>query len=240
MSRLLTTCLVLGGLVLGAAPVAAQEQGVSVSLGYFVLRGEDGRPAGDVLNANRCIDVDFLCEPLLFEVGDFNGATVSGEYLFGLGEFTEVGLGVGFYQNTVPTVYELLERPDGTEIEQDLKLRVVPLTATVKFVPTGRTSTFQPYLGAGVAALVWRYSEVGEFVDPVDFSIFRESYEASGTEVAPIVFGGVRAPITGNAMLGGEVRYQWAEGDLTGDDEFLGDTIDLGGLTVQATLTWLF
>lgn len=239
MSRLLTLCLVLAGLALAPAPAAAQDHGFSVSLGYFALRGEDGRAAGDVLNADRCIGVDFLCEPLLFEVSDFNGATVSGEYLFGLGEFTEIGFGVGFYQRTVASVYELLERPDGTEIEQDLKLRVVPLTATIKLVPTGRTSGFQPYVGAGVAALVWRYSEVGEFVDPVDFSIFRDSFQANGTEAAPIVFGGVRAPIAGNVMLGGELRYQWAEAELP-QDEFLGEVIDLGGLTVQANLTWRF
>ena len=239
MSRLLTSCLVLAALALAPAPAAAQDHGFSISLGYFALRGEDSRPAGDVLNADRCIGVDFLCEPLLFEVSDFNGATISGEYLFGLGEYTEIGFGVGFQQRTVPSVYELVERPDGSEIEQDLKLRVVPLTATIKLVPTGRTAAFQPYVGAGIAALFWRYSEVGEFVDPRDFSIFRDSFRADGTEAAPIIFGGVRAPIGGNVMLGGELRYHWAEADLP-TEEFQGDVIDLGGLTLQANLTWRF
>ena len=73
------------------------------------------------------------------------------------------------------SIYEFVTRPDGTEIEQDLKLRIVPLTATLKFVPTGRDAKFQPYIGAGIAALIWNYSETGEFVDPVTSEIFRDS-----------------------------------------------------------------
>ena len=57
--------------LLAAAPAArAQDQSVAINLGYFALRGQDSRAAGDVLNANRCIDTTFSCEPLLF---DMNG-----------------------------------------------------------------------------------------------------------------------------------------------------------------------
>ncbi len=239
MARLLSACLVLFGLIATAVPAQAQDHGFNLSLGYFSPRGEDGRAEGDVLNANRCLDVDFLCEPLLFDVGDFAGATVGAEYLLGMGRYAEVGVGVGFYQRTVGSIYELVTRPDDTEIEQDLKLRVVPVTLTVKFVPTGRDASFQPYVGAGIAALRWRYSEIGEFVDPVDDSIFRDTFEADGTEVGPVIFGGVRAPVAGNFMLGGEVRYQSAEADLP-EEEFLGDQLDLGGLTFLANFTWRF
>ncbi len=40
-------------------------------------------------------------------------------------------------------------------------------------------------------------------------------------------------------MLGGEVRYQKADAELPVED-FLGDRLDLGGLTFQANLTWRF
>ena len=148
-------------------------------------------------------------------------------------------MGVGFQQRTVPAIYEFVTRPDDTEIEQDLKLRVVPLTATLKFVPTGRDASFQPYIGAGIAALFWSYSETGEFVDAVTSEIFRDSFTADGTEVAPVIFGGLRAPVGASMMLGGEVRYQKADAELPVDD-FLGDRLDLGGLTFQANLTWRF
>ncbi len=239
MMRVISTGLVLMGLLAAAPPAYAQDQGFSVSLGYFAPRGENGRVDGDVLNANRCIDTPFLCEPLLFDVGDFGGATIGGEYLVGIGQYMEAGVGVGFYQRTVPSIYEFVTRPDDTEIDQDLKLRIVPFTATLKFVPTGRDASFQPYLGAGIAALRWTYSETGEFVDPDDSTIFRDTFSADGTEVAPVFFGGVRAPVGASTMIGGEVRYQRADAELPAED-FLGDRIDLGGLTFQANLTWRF
>ncbi len=239
MWRVISTGMVLLGLLASAAPAQAQDQGFSVSLGYFAPRGEDSRVSGDVLNADRCIDTEFLCEPLLFDVGDFGGLSIGGEYLVGIGKYVEAGVGTGFYQQTVSAIYEFVTRPDNTELEQDLKLRIVPLTATLKFVPTGRDASFQPYIGAGIAALFWTYSETGEFVDPVTSEIFRDSFKADGTEVAPVIFGGLRAPVGASMMLGGEVRYQKAEAELPVDD-FLGDRLDLGGLTYQATLTWRF
>lgn len=239
MLRVISTGMVLLGLLAMAAPAQAQDQGFSISVGYFAPRGEDSRVSGDVLNANRCFDTPFVCEPLLFDVGDFGGATVSGEYLIGIGKYMEAGFSAGFYQKTVSTLYEFVTRPDDTEIEQDLKLRVIPLTATLKFVPTGRDARFQPYVGAGIAALRWAYSETGEFVDADTSEIFRDTFSADGTKVAPVFFGGLRAPMGASTMIGGEVRYQKAEADLPAD-EFLGDRLDLGGLTFQATLTWRF
>ena len=239
MLRVMSTGMVLLGLLVTAAPVQAQDHGFSVSLGYFAPRGQDGRVSGDVLNANRCIDTDFVCEPLLFDVDDFGGATIGGEYLLGIGKYVEAGVGVGFQQQTVSSIYEFVTRPDNSEIEQDLKLRIVPLTATLKFVPTGRDARFQPYIGAGIAALFWNYSETGEFVDPVTSDIFRDSFSADGTDVAPVIFGGLRAPVGASMMLGGEVRFQKADTELPADD-FLGDRLDLGGLTFQANLTWRF
>jgi hypothetical protein len=83
----------------------------------------------------------------------------------------------------VPSIYALVTRPDGSEIQQDLKLRIVPITGLVRFIPTGRHAAVQPYFGVGVAALKWHYAESGEFVDPSDGSIFRAQYIADGTEV---------------------------------------------------------
>ena len=222
-----------------AAPAAgAQDQAVGVTLGYFAVVSEDGRPTGDVMLANRCIDVTFACEPLLFETSDFNGAAIGAEWLIGIGDFFEVGASLGFSQRNVDSVYEFLERDDGGEIEQDLKLRLVPFAATVRFVPTGRRSGFQPYIGAGLGIINWRYSETGEFVDVFTHDIFRASYDDGGTEFGPVVLGGIRAPIGDAFLLGGEVKWHAAEGDLS--DDFVGDRIDLGGVTYQATFQFRF
>lgn len=221
-----------------AAPARAQDQSFGVTLGYFALRSEDGREPGDVLNANRCIDVDFECESLLFEVSDFNGPAIGGEWLIGIGNFLEAGASLGFSQRTVPSVYEFLENSDGSEIEQELKLRLVPFTATVRFVPTGRHSGLQPYIGAGIGLINWRYTETGSFVDVFDRTIFRANYEADGTETVPVIVGGLRGLVGDNILLGGEIRWQRGDAELT--DDFVGERIDLGGVTYQATLHFRF
>lgn len=232
--------LALAAGLLGVAPAAsAQDSSLAINIGYFALKGQDSRVAGDVMNANRCIDTTFSCEPLLFDVKDFNYGTVSADWILGLGDYFEASAGIGIYQRTVPSVYEFLTNSDGSEIAQDLKLRVVPITATVRFIPTTRLAAVQPYIGVGVAFLNWRYTESGDFVDTSDDSIFRSTYEANGTKAAPVLLGGVKAPLGGKKFLiGGEVRYQKADAKLP--DGFVGDTIDLGGFTYSGTLQFRF
>jgi len=200
-----------------AVPVQAQvTNSVNLGLGWFMVKGEDSRGDNDVL-------VEDL-QSLAFEIEDFNGALVNGEWL--------IGFGAGFYQRTVPSVYANFVDSDGSEIEQDLKLRIVPVTATVKFLPIGRAGDFQPYVGGGLALLNWKYSETGEFVDFSDGSIFRDVYRASGNTVAPIAFGGVRLPVGGDVFaFNGELRWQGGKGDTSGSG-LLADEIDLGGFSV--------
>lgn len=205
------------------------RQSIGFNLGYFALRGEDSRldTEGDVLIA----DLDSLA----FEVKDFNSATIGGEWLFRVNDFIEAGVGAGFYQRTVPSVYRDFQHSDFSEIEQDLKLRVIPLTATVRFLPLGRGSV-EPYVGAGIGFFNWRYSEVGEFVDFRDDSIFRARYRASGNVAGPVVLGGIRVPVADVWAVGGELRYQKAIGEFDNPDDFLGTKIDLGGWTTSFTV----
>jgi hypothetical protein len=214
--------------LMNAATASAQQQTINFSLGYFTVRGEDARVEGDALVENRNL--------YLFDFDDFNSASLGLEYLFGIGEFLEAGAGLAYTSRGVDTIYEDYVRPDGSEIEQALKLRVVPLTATVRILPLGRSSVFQPYVGGGIGIFNWRYSETGDFID---FSvpgrtIFRETYSNTGTSVGPVAVFGARFPM-GNAVIGGEVRYQKAEGDLD-DRDFLGPKIDLGGFHYSATV----
>ena len=50
--------------------------------------------------------------PLLFEVKDFNAVTFGGEYLIGFARNFEAGVGVGYYQRTVPSVYANVTHAD--------------------------------------------------------------------------------------------------------------------------------
>ena len=201
------------------APARAQ-QAINLSLGGFAVRGEDARADGDVLVANR--------EIFAFDIKDFNSGSVGLDYLLPIGEFFEVGAGIGLTSRTVNSVYDDYVNRDGSEIEQDLRLRIVPMTLTARILPFGRSRAVQPYVGGGLGVFNYRYSEVGEFVDFSDNnSVFNDRFVATGTELGPVAVAGIRFPVGDRFSLGGEVRYQKAEADLSND--FLGDTLDLGG-----------
>jgi hypothetical protein len=233
--RVFVSC-VLAALVVGVldSPAALAQQRLNFYVGGFFPTGQQddrtgiitGRADGnDVLAANS----DFL----VFNLKDFNTGSFGAEYLVGLGDRVEAGLGVGFQSKSVPSVYADFVNANGTEIDQELKLRVAPVTATIRFLPLG-TNDVTPYVGAGVGVLNWRYSESGDFL-ATDRTIFRDTFAASGSQVGLVVLGGVRVPL-GNWGIGGEVRYQNAKADLPADQEFSGSKIDLGGFTALFTM----
>ena len=233
-TRLIVLTLLAGAALAMSVQTAAAQQTLNFSLGYFTVRGEDARVEGDVLNENR----NFL----VFDVGDFNGATVGAEWLIPLGEYFEAGAGLSFSRSTVPSVYADFVDTDGSEIEQDLRLRVIPVAFTVRVLPLRQTSPVQPYFGGGLGLFAWRYSESGEFVDfQRRNAIFRDQFVASGTETGPVVLGGIR--FAGDAISGGfEVRYLSADAPL-GRPFAIVQTdprIDLGGWTYAFTLGWRF
>lgn len=226
--------LLAAAVVLAWAWPAAAQQTLNLSLGYFTVRGEDARVERDVLNGNRNV--------LAFDIDDFNGAALAGEWLVPLGRYAEAGAGVGFSRRTVHSVYERFTDRDRSDIEQQLRLRIVPVAFTVRVVPLGQDATVQPYFGGGLGLFTWRYSESGEFVDfQRGNAIFREQYVASGSERGPVVLGGVR--FAGDSMSSGfEIRYQGADAPLGRPFSSLqrDPRIDLGGWTYQFTMGWRF
>jgi Outer membrane protein beta-barrel domain len=233
MSRKASVAGLLVTALLGV-PVAAHADSLfGFHAGGFFLRGEDGRTDGDVLVENlsfrTLIDADFD-EPLKV----FNGGTISGEYLYGIGDFIEAGVGIGYYQKDEASYYTDFEEVDGTDIIQDTKIRLIPVTVSVRAFPIGRTTPVQPYVGAGVNFYRWRYSETGEFIDfsQEDLPVFRDSFVDDGSAVGGIFLAGVRAPIGDRFLIGGEFRWQNGKADLDPALNFAGDKLDLGGYSV--------
>jgi hypothetical protein len=227
MRRLILSAGVIA-VVLGfiATPTVSAQQSFNFYIGGFTPRPLDARVNDDVLlrdsayfsTLNRISGID---------IGRFNNATLGGEWLVGLGPIFEAGVGLGFYQRSVPTVFTDFTDASGNDIHQELKLRIVPFTATVRLLPLGDRSPIQPYVGVGVAVYAWRYSETGDFIRD-DGTIFTDRFVGSGGAVGPVVLGGVRVPI-GGVRLGGEIRWQGGSGKLPANQDFAGSKIDLGG-----------
>jgi opacity protein-like surface antigen len=219
-----TVAAALAALVLVTAPASAQQT-VNFTFGGFVPRGYDARVRDDVLVANR----DFL----LFEISDFHSVAVGGEWLLPFGRFVEGGVGLSYTSDTVPSVYADFVDSDGTEIDQKTQLRRVPVDFTVRVLPFSNRSPIQPYVGAGLTAIRWRYSEFGEFIDfDAGRRVFEGEFTADGTRAGLVALGGVRFAIS-KATAGFELRYYRADAPL--DDRFAGSRLDLGGWTYQAT-----
>jgi hypothetical protein len=231
MRRLTVASGLLALIGLFAPATSYAQQTVTFYVGGIETPDWNGRQNTDVLLNNT----DFLA----FDIGKFSGPTIGGEYMVGVGEFVDVGGGVGYYSQTVPSVYTDYVNSDGSEIRQDLGLRMVPFTATVRVMPFGRSAPVQPYFGAGAAIINWRYSESGEFVDFTDGAIFRDTFKATGTSTGPVILGGLRV-VLGAWSVGGEVRWQDAKGDLPRDMGFAGETVDLGGWNYLATFSLHF
>jgi hypothetical protein len=223
-NHFLRAAFVVGATVCLAVPATAQQT-VNFTLGYFAPAGEDARVQGDVINANRTF--------LSFDVGDFGGAAVGAEWLVPVGRFVEAAAGVSFTRRTVPSVYSGFVDSDGSEIEQDARLRRMPLDFSVRVLPFGQDAPVQPYFGLGATAIAWRYTEFGEFVDfDAGRRIFRDEFVASGTQGGAVAIGGIRF-VGDRGSAGFEARFHKADAPL--DNRFAGSRIDLGGWTYQVT-----
>lgn len=214
---------VVVALGMSASSASAQVvHSLNLTIGGFIPKAEDARTANDVWLADLPV--------FKFEVINFRGPDVGGEWNLAFGPRVEIGLGGSYYQRSVPMVYRDYVNKDRSEIQSDFKLRMIPVQAVVRFLPFGQPGRFQPYVGAGIGVVTWRYSEVGDFIDFNDNdNVYRARYVATGRAAGPVLLGGFRAPLGGDIYaLTFEGRYQGAVGKLNTND-FLDAKIDLGG-----------
>jgi hypothetical protein len=221
---LLVSALFIAAGVLTPATSYAQ-QSFNLQLGGFVPHGEDARPFDDVLRNN----LDFL----VFDINDFSTFNINGEWEFPLNDKISGSLGLGFNTASEPSVYLNYVEDNHTEIQQELKLRIVPFTAAIRLIPFGQRNPVQPYIGAGVGVFMWRYAESGEFVDFSDGSVFRDSFVGTGANAGPVIFGGINfvGDVFGAASTSATSRPKAICPPIRDSP---GSTIDLGGWTYAA------
>ena len=215
--------LACAALAASARPTLAQQT-LNLSVGYVMVPAAD-RGDTDILLIEHA--------DLAFNVKDFNGPTLGGEWLVPIGSHFEAGAGLSFFRRTVPTTH-VRTAPDGSAIGRELHLRQLPIALTVRMLPLGQSYSVQPYFGGGVAVVNWRFSDSGDFVGP-DRTIAREQYEASANAVGPMMLLGLR--IAGETIAYGfEGRFQSARGSFGPVFARLQNPeLDLGNWTMQFT-----
>ena len=232
------------GLLGVAVPASAQVvHSLTIGAGIFWPRGFDQRVEGDVLVANSTQPEVFpgtgvtssleFGLPHLNGPSDFRAYPIYGEWNIAFNDRIEVSIGLGYQNKSVDSRYrDLVNTAAGdSDILQELRLRTIPISGTVKFLPFGTAGGFQPYVGAGISAVNFHYTETGDFVDPSTLEIFNDKFTASGFAFGTLIFGGLRMPLGGDVYaLQVEGRYLFGNGDTGGADAgFLGDKIDLSG-----------
>jgi hypothetical protein len=85
VNRLGCAAIAACAILAGSARPALAQQTLNFSFGYFTPKGEDARVDGDILITNR--------NSFVFDVKDFNSASVGGEWLVALGNYLEGGAG---------------------------------------------------------------------------------------------------------------------------------------------------
>ena len=219
--------LILGAFSLLLVPAASFASGLELRLGGFGPRG----------HSDLFSDVNEL---YAVRPRDFRGFTGGAEYSLGVGDHVELGFHLDGYERTVASSYRDYDRDDGSPIFQNLRLNVVPLGATVRFLPLGRQATVSPYVAAGGDVFFYKYQERGEFIDffqddlPVSVDAFVSEGAAPGFHVA----GGLRVSVNHDLAVTGEVRYQQARTRM--NDDFSLNRIDLGGTSVTMGLLLRF
>lgn len=208
--------IILGiGLML-SAPASTFASGIELRLGGFDPRGDS-----DLF--------DDVGELYAVRPRDFRGFTGGIEYSLGVGDHVELGFHLDGYGRTVTSSYRDFEAEDGSPIFQDLRLNVVPLGATVRFLPAGRRARVSPYVAAGADIFFYKYEEQGEFIDFFSdgLDISSDAFVSEGATGGFHVAAGLRVPVSHDFSVTGEVRYQQARTRM--NDDFSQNELDLSG-----------
>jgi opacity protein-like surface antigen len=222
MSRATAAVLALG--LVAASPAAGWASGLELRIGGFFPHGE----------SDLFADVNELYSPVGelrgIKPNDFDGVYGGAEYSFNVAERVEMGISIDGYSNSNSTVYKEFTRPNGDEIHQELKLSLIPVGVSLRFLPLDRFATVQPYVTIGADAIFYQYEEFGDFIDffSDNLDISPDSFESDGIAFGGHAAAGLRIPLGHDFAITAEGRYQFAQKKHM-DDDFNLNHLDLNG-----------
>ena len=208
-----------------------------------------GASAGWLLASASGGIFDFTRDLLTIDEDDFDTGVFRFAFGWSLSPRLDLMLEAGYSRATITSMYREFVDADGLEIFQRTELSQGPLVGSLRFwlIPRGREvgrfawvpRRIAPYVGAGGGLYRYHFTQIGDFVDFVDLSIFTDALESSGWTPSRHVFGGASVNLTPQLFANVEARYVWANTPLS--DDFVGfDNIDLNGLRITIGIEYLF
>jgi len=192
---------------------------------------------------------DMVTRELTLEKSDFRAAAFGGE--FGVPVASHFAVVAGFEHSRSKTKSESRDfvEDNGDPIEQTTQLSQFPVTITLRFYPvkTGESvgsyawipTRLNPYIGGGVGALSYDFSQSGRFVDKETLNIFSTALASKDWTPTAHVAVGMDINLTPRIFVNGEARYSRARADLSKD--FNGfDPIDLSGFRIRGGVYFRF
>jgi hypothetical protein len=209
----------------------------------FGVRGGLNAPSADS-------DIyEFVTDELTIERGDFRAPLISFDLAYRINEHLAAVVGFEYSRAEIQSESRDYVDMDDMPILQETKLSQLPLTGSLKFYlfPKGREisqyawvpNSFLPFVGGGGGFVWYRFAQVGDFVDYTDLSIFFEQFNSEGWAPTAHVFGGVDIKLIPRVFFTFEMRYSWADAELSGSFVDF-DPIDLAGLRASFGVDLLF
>jgi hypothetical protein len=216
---------VLGLAVCTLVPATARASDLDLRIGAFW-------PQADTNLFDDNEELYGFGEDLPLRDSDWTGVYGGAEWRFRMAPSLWLGFHIDGYGRSLDTEYLDFERPSGRPIQQTLKLSIIPVGASVRWMPRDGRRDISPYFGGGIDAVFYKYEEFGDFIDFFDdeLPVVGDHFVDDGAAFGAHVFAGLRVPVTDDISLLGEARYLWARTDM-GDDFGPDLEIDLGGVS---------
>jgi hypothetical protein len=179
-----------------------------------------------------------------FDVGDFNYLMGGVELDLELTNHLDIAIGFDGYSRRVDSTYRDFVRDDGTEIFQSFKLKVLPITGGLRFLPVGKFRRLIPHVALGAGLYYFDYQEQGDFINSASLQIFPGAFSDRG--LVPGIQAGAGAEYLFSEgidpgegwYLFGQFRRHWVSAELAGD--FTEEDLDLGGSEIAFGLSLRF
>ncbi len=178
-------------------------------------------------------------ELFTLDKGDFHAPVVGGGLSIYLNDRMDLAFEASYSRSSTWSEYVKWVDGDDLPIEQQTRFTQIPITASLRYflMDRGREigslswipTTWAPYIGVGAGQMLYRFEQVGDFVDFEDLGVFGASYYSKGSAWMGHAFGGVQWAFSPQFVMMAEGRYSLADADLDRNSYVGYEKIDLSG-----------